>query len=147
MNGMELKDISTVRGSLIYTVYKNGKAIEHVEDHNLVVNGGRTRLAELISGKSNAFVTQIGFGEGVDNPDPEDTALENQYLIDITDAEVQGQSAIFHWYLDENSANGMDIREFGLFARDGVMVTHQQRGKVIGKWSDITIEGKYILTF
>ena len=137
----------TIKGCLKYTVYLDGVPIERVEDHNLVVNVGRTRLAELISGKSTAYITQIGFGTGVNNPDLADTALENQLLMAITSSNVEGQSVTFNWYLGEGDANGMDIREFGLFTSDGVMVTHQQRGKVIGKWSDITIEGQYILSF
>ena len=144
---INLKETPAVKGSLIYTVYKNGVPIEHVEDHNLVVNGGRTRLAQLISGKSSVPITKIGFGTGANIPALTDTSLDNLRTIDITSSAVSGTSVTFNWFLDENHCNGMDIREFGLFTRDDVMVTHQQRGRVIGKEIDITIQGQYILTF
>ena len=136
-----------VKGSIIYTVFKNGTPIEHVEDHNLVVNGGRTRLAELISGKDNRFITKIGFGTALNQPDLADSSLENLRTINISSAAVEGSSVTFNWFLDADHCNGMNISEFGLFTSDSVMVTHQQRGRIIGKEADITIEGKYILTF
>lgn len=136
-----------IRGSLIYTVYKNGVEIDHVEDHNLVVNGGRTRLAELISGKETRFITKIGFGTGGNSPQLTDTTLDNLRTIEITSSAVSGQSVTFNWFLDENHCNGMNISEFGLFTSDDIMVTHQQRGRVIGKEVDITIQGQYILNF
>ena len=147
MTEMKLKDRAAAQGSLIFTVYKNGVAIEHVEEHNLVVNGGRTRLAELISGKSNQYITHIGFGTGQTLAVLTDDTLENLARIPITQSYVQGQRVTFEWFLDKDTCNGMDIREFGLFTSDGVMVTKRQRGRVIGKASDVTIDGKYILDF
>ena len=139
--------VNECRGSLIYTVFKNGVPVEYVEDHNLVVNGGRTRLAQLIAGKDTRFITKIGFGTSFNQPALDDTTLDNLRTINITSSAVEGTQAIFNWYLDENTCNGMNITEFGLFTSDDVMVTHQQRGRSIGKEVDITIEGKYILTF
>lgn len=144
---MILNDSNSVNGAIVYDIFKNGVLIEHVEDHNLVVNGGRTRLAQLISGKSTSFITQIGFGTGSVNPSLEDTTLDNLRTINISSSAVDGQSVTFNWFLDENTCNGMNITEFALFASDGVMITHQVRGRVIGKDVDITVSGKYILTF
>ena len=144
---IKLKDNCGVKGALVYTVYRNGKPIEHVEDHNLVVNGGRRRLAELISGHSTDFVTQIGFGTGTREPELTDIILDDLQTIDITDSVVDGTSVTFNWYLDQEHCNGMNITEFALFAADGLMLTHQQRGRIIGKESDVTVQGKYILTF
>lgn len=144
---MILQDKSAIKGCIRYVVYRKGVPIETVEDHNLVVNGGRTRLAQLISGAETRYVTKIGFGEGQDNPALTDNTLTNMQTIDITSSAIDGQSVTFNWYLDADHCNGMNIREFGLLTSDNILVTHQQRGRVLGKADDITIEGQYILSF
>ena len=144
---MVITDKAGVKGALIYTVYRRGVPIEHVEEKNLVVNGGRRRLAELISGHSSDFVTQIGFGTGTREPELTDVILDDLQTIDITDSVVDGTSVTFNWYLDQTHCNGMNISEFALFAADGLMLTHQQRGRIIGKEQDVTVKGQYILTF
>ena len=144
---MVITDKAGVKGALIYTVYRKGIPIEHVEEHNLVVNGGRRRLAELISGHSRDFVTQIGFGTGTREPELTDVILDDLQTIDITDSVVDGTSVTFNWFLDQTHCNGMNITEFALFAADGLMLTHQQRGRIIGKEQDVTVKGQYILTF
>ena len=104
-------------------------------------------MAELIGGQSSIPVTKIGFGVGTAQPSLADTTLEDLHVIDITSSTVSGTSVIFDWYLDEYHCNGMDIREFALFTTDDVMITHQQRGRVISKELDVTLKGQYILSF
>ena len=136
-----------VRGTIEYTIYRRGKPIEHVVEHNLVVDGGRNRLAQLISGKSTAAVKYIGFGEGNNLAQLSDTGLNNQQLFEITGSTVDGSDAIFSWYLSETDANSMNICEFRLFSSDTVMLTRQVRGQVMGKNADMTVDGLYTLQF
>lgn len=145
---IELNDIQPVKGTLEMTIHRRGQPDEHVVEHNIVVDGGRNRLARLISGTSIKGVTQIGFGTGDTIPKLSDTSLTNQFCVNVVRIEVEGNDAIFKWSLNERQpAEGMDIREFGLFTSDGVMVTRLVRAKVIGKDSDMTIDGTYTLHF
>ncbi len=136
-----------VTGTLQYTVYKNGVAIEHVEEHNLVVDGGRHRLAQLVAGDSTYGVERIGVGTGIDAEFHTDTALTNQLTFPVTGHTVDAGDAIFSWRLSENDANGMEIHEFGLFDTYSTMLTHQVRSRSIGKEADIVIQGTYTLHF
>ena len=52
------------RGDFHLAVYKGGEIIDRVDDHNLVVDAGRIRLAELAAGKSGSCITKIGVGSG-----------------------------------------------------------------------------------
>lgn len=146
---VELKDGASMRGALDYRIYKGGELLEEVHDHNLVVDTGRRRLAQLIAGKSTVGVTRIGFGTGSAVEMPANTSLTNQQLIAISSSEVSGTNAIFHWALGADDLNGVNIREFGLFTGDAtpVMITRQVRTSVIGKAADIRIEGTYTLYF
>ena len=147
--------VAEPRGSLVMKIYRRGILIETIEEHNIVVNGGRARLAQLIAGKSTDAVKYIGFGTGGTNPKISDTNLTNRALKQIDSSEVVDQDAIFHWTLettepafDDPSKNGaMDIREFALFAADTVMLTHLVRARVTGKDVDMRIEGTYTLHF
>ena len=145
---IELQDKQPVEGTLEMTIYRKGEPIEHIVEHNIVVNGGRNRLAQLVAGKSTKAVTQIGFGTAGKIPEIADSALTNPFLKNIDSASVSAGDAIFKWSLDETEPpNGLDIREFGLFTGDNVMVTRLVRARVIGKDVDMTIDGTYTLHF
>lgn len=142
------------RGEFHIEVRRKGTLIDEFHDHNLVVDAGRTRLAELAAGKSDKFITHIGVGSGGEMEDESDTALTDQQLFEITEASVDGRDAKFEFIIGEDQANGLDIREFGLFCADGTMFSHRVRrseetGKVsvIGKDFDIEIHGYWILHF
>ena len=143
-----LHDSSLPRGTIEYTIYKNGKAIEHTVDHNLVVNSGRNMLAKLVAGDSTASpISYIGFGTGLAPEAVTDIQLENQLLIEVDDYVISGNEVTFNWTLRTDQGNDLNISEFGLFSHNGTMITHQTRGKVIGKATDMLIQGKYILHF
>lgn len=144
---INLHEKQSVRGTIKYTVYKNGVPIEHCEDHNLVVDTGRHRLAQLSAGDSTKGVAKFGVGTGTDTEQSSDTYLKNQYTNNIVGHTVDGADAIFEWCLDETEYNGYSVSEFGLFDSDGVMLTHQVRGASIGKLNDTRIKGSYTLHF
>ena len=145
---IELHEQQPVEGVLEMDIYRRGVLIEHIVEHNIVVNGGRNRLAQLIAGKSTNHVTKIGFGTASKIPEIADEALTTPFLKAIDSATVSGGDAIFKWSLAETEPpNGLDIREFGLFTSDNVMVTRLVRARVIGKDVDMTIDGTYTLHF
>lgn len=139
--------IAPCRGEFHLRVLRGGREIERVDDHNLVVDAGRVRLAELAAGKSSAYITHIGLGSGRAAEDVSDTGLENQELFPLTGATVDGRDVRFDFFIDTGEANGLAIREFGLFCSDVTMFSHRVRKGVIEKQDDIQIQGYWILHF
>lgn len=135
------------RGDFHLAVYKDGEIIDHIDDHNLVVDAGRIRLAELAAGKSSACITKIGVGSGSTAEAADDTELEGQQLFPLTSATVDGRDARFDFLIDNSQANGLKIHEFGLFCADGTMFSHRVRTGLIEKEDDIQIKGYWILHF
>ena len=135
------------RGDFHLAVYKDGKIIDRIDDHNLVVDAGRIRLAELAAGKSSACITKIGVGSGSTAEAADDTELEGQQLFPLTSASVDGRDARFDFLIDSSQANGLKIHEFGLFCADGTMFSHRVRTGLIEKEDDIQIKGYWILHF
>lgn len=144
---LAFEDIQRCRGEFHIEVRRRGKVIKTFGDHNLVVNSGRVRLAELAAGKNDKYITQIGLGTGSAAETEDDTALENQRLFPLSASSVDGRDARFDFVIGENDANGLAIREFGLFCSDGTMFTHRVRRGVIEKESDIELHGYWILHF
>lgn len=134
-------------GLICFDVKKRGKIIEHYEDHNLIVTLGRQRMAELLAGISSATVTQIGVGTGGTAATVDDTGLTDAVLIPITSATAEGKVARFNFVIDQATANGLKIKEFGLFCSDGAMFSHRTRTGVIEKADDIEIDGYWEIRF
>lgn len=136
------------RGDLHVMIIKNGKLVKRIDEHNLVVDGARVRLAELVAGiKPGQHITQIGLGSGHTPADKSDTKLTDQQLFPVKSATVSGWDARFDFLIDETQANGLAIQEFGLFCKDGVMFSHRVRGGVVQKENDIQLKGYWILHF
>ena len=135
------------RGDFHLAVYKDGKIIDRIDDHNLVVDAGRIRLAELAAGKSGSCITKIGVGSGSTAEAADDTELEGQQLFPLTSATVDGRDARFDFLIDNSQANGLKIHEYGLFCADGTMFSHRVRTGLIEKEDDIQIKGYWILHF
>ena len=144
---LAFEDRQQCRGEFHVEVRRRGKVIDEFGDHNLVVNSGRVRLAELAAGKSDRYITQIGIGSGSSAEQEDDTALEEQQLYPLSASSVDGRDARFDFIIGENDANGLAIREFGLFCSDDTMFTHRVRRGVIEKESDIELHGYWILHF
>ena len=147
-----------VTGKIHLEVYRKNKLVKQIEEHNLVVDSGRMRLAELAAGKvgnySNSYISHIGLGSGSEMEKVGDTALENQQLFPLTSIELNGRDVKCNFLISENEANGLSIRELGLFCADGTMFSHRVRRNeetgevgVIEKFSDIELKGFWILHF
>ena len=144
----------TCRGEFFIEILKNGKPIDDFHNHNLVVNLGRERLAQLAAGLSRNHITQIGVGTGTEIETETDTELQDQLLLPLSNVSVDGRDAKFEFIIGENEANGMSITEFGLFCADDSMFSHRVRrdedtGKigVIDKMDDMELRGYWLLHF
>lgn len=149
---MRLNDTApAVTGDIHLEVRRNNKIIEEFDDHNLVVDIGRKRLAALAAGKvgnyAESYITHIGLGSGNNTENVNDTQLENQQLFSLTSVEINGRDAQFNFFIANSEATGLSIRELGLFCADGTMFSHRVRQGVIEKYDDIELKGFWILHF
>lgn len=145
---MKLEDRApTVKGEFHIKILRGGRLIRDVEDHNLVVDSGRIRTAELAGGLSSAYISQIGIGTGAEPETATDTALTDQQLFPVSATSIDGRDLRFDFTIGEDQANGLAIREFGLFCADGTMFSHRVRSGVIEKADDMQIIGYWILHF
>ncbi|MBR1728036.1 MAG: hypothetical protein IJ728_00700 [Selenomonadaceae bacterium] len=150
-------DTKKITGEFHLAIYKASKLINEYNDHNLVVNDGRRRLAQLAAGLSNSAIKYLGVGSGSDEESPTDFCLQEQVLIPLTTATVNDRDARFDFIVDRQHANNLTIREFGLFCADGTMFSHRVRFKElsdgarkvlqIDKEDDIVINGYWIIHF
>ena len=140
--------VAPCKGEFHIDVLKGGRLIDEIHDHNLVVDVGRIRLAELAAGtKANKHITQIGLGSGSETEDASDIALTNQILLPLSNVTVTGRDVRFDFFIDTDEANGLMVHEFGLFCSDGTMFSHRVRAGVIEKENDIQLKGYWILHF
>lgn len=149
---MKLEDTAhNVTGDIHLKICRNSKVIEEINEHNLVVDAGRKRLAALAAGKvgnyTESYITHIGLGSGSDTETVNDTELENQQLFPLTSVEVNGRDVQCNFFIADNEAVGLSIHELGLFCTDGTMFSHRVRQGIIEKYEDIEIRGYWILHF
>lgn len=153
-------------GQLFFIVRRNGQVIEEFSERNMIMTGGRIAIAKLFSGQVGLAGTHVGVGTDGSEPNAEQTGLAGGVLVpaksvSFARAEVDGDSVRwvateeptpnvrFDFLFGTDDANGMSIREFGLFCGDGTMFSRRIResGKSIEKDSDIEIEGYWIIRF
>ena len=149
---MQIEDkLRPVTGEIHCKIYKKNKVIEEINDHNLVVDIGRIRLAELAAGKvasyTDSYITHIGLGSGNIAESVNDTKLTDQQLFPLTSVELNGRDVKCNFFIANEEAVGLSIHELGLFCSDGTMFSHRVREGVIEKFEDIEIRGYWILHF
>lgn len=138
-----------MEGYLHLDVYRAGALIEQWEDKNLITDLARPRIRDMMSSETeNKFITHIGVGEGMLPASPTDTGLVNQILVPVTAVtKPDSTTARFGFVIDLETANGMRIREFGLFCGDGTMFSKRVRERVIEKDADVSIFGYWDIHF
>lgn len=151
---MVFEERQPVTGDFHLQVYRRGNPVERIDDHNLVVYTGRERLAQLLAGKTTNTIAYVGVGTSGKDEADEDQTLTGQQLFPITGSSVDGRDARFDFAIGTADANGMAIREFGLFCADKTMFSHRIRRRkdtgaaaVIDKQEDVSIEGYWVIHF
>lgn len=144
---MHLSDRLTLHGSLEVAVLRRGQLVDWWRDDNLIVDGARDMLAQLIAGDgAGDSVAEIGFGTDGTAPNPDDTGLTSPYWRSLTGHSYPDQGKVeFTWELTVSEANGLMIREFGLRASNGNLFSRKARG-IIEKNDDISLEGTWTIT-
>ena len=169
-------DDAGVRGSveIIKRRVSDGAVVEHVEDHNIVVNGGRQALAHLFGGDWRAdtgtprgYCTEMRFGDrGHQTADPtlpKASAVTRTQLFCIDEArpylitkspltvdypstlEVRFTTTV--GAAEGNTAAGSaGYSEVGLYRADGTLAAHKTFG-LITKTDDFEITFRWKFTF
>jgi hypothetical protein len=141
----------SLRGILRYTIFKNGVPIEDVEEQNLIVTVGRTKMARLLAGDvAGNHVSKIAFGTNGTAPALTDTQITSAFTKNLLGFSYPAAGQVkFNWNLTTTEANGKAILEFGLICEDLTLFSRRIResGKPINKESDISLEGDWTIIF
>lgn len=136
-----------------------GNIIEEYEDHNMIVNGAKFVMAQLISDPelaSSCYVKSIVFGDGTAQAQAGDTTLGNLCVTKDIDSfaypEDTNDRVEFSWSLDYGDGNGDDgsglnIREFGLLCGDGQTLFSKKTRNAIFKDDSLSLEGTWTIIF
>jgi hypothetical protein len=109
-----------------------------VETRNLKV----VMASQAVSPTTAKTIGKIGFGEGGNLPTPEDTALTNPYIKNISGFKVNADNSLtFTYNLEYNEANGKTIREIGLYCNDGITLIAREVKDILVKDMDTAIDG------
>ena len=100
-----------------------------------------------MGGNYNSRITKVGVGSGSAPASDTDTGLTDTFLIPIQSTEYAGTKVRFNFTLGNADANGLLIRELGLFFADDVMFSRRVRKSIIGKEDDISIAGYWEIYF
>lgn len=139
---IEMKDTAPrLRGAVELKIYKNGVLKEVERDHNLIVMAGRSKLAKLLGGGYEGHINRIGVGAGSTPAADDDTGLTGTVYVPISSTEYDAGKVKFNFAIGTEQANGLSIRELGLFFEDGTIFSRRVRKSVIGKENDIQITG------
>ena len=137
----EKEHLDHMRGAVELRIYKNGILHEVDKDHNLIVTAGRTKLAKLLGGGYAGKINRVGVGTGSAPAADGDTGLTNTVYIPISSVEYDSAKVKFNFVIGSNDANGLNIRELGLFFADNTIFSRRVRKSVIGKENDLQITG------
>ena len=139
---MKLSDkLKQTEGRITLQVYRSGKLTKTFTEHNMIVDAGKKRMAELIAGVSTAAIKYIGLGSGDSAAATTDTGLQEQQLYPVTQTTITGTTARFDFFIAVDQANGLTIHEFGLFCADESMFSHRVREGKIVKEADMELRG------
>lgn len=142
-------DHAAPRGRLRVTVWRDGKAIEEMDEENLIVDVSKSIHSRLLGGSvTGKSVTTIGFGTNSAAPVAGNTALTSSFTKAIDSVTYPATNQVqFNFSLGSTESNGKDIWEFGLLTGDGSLYARRVRSGVLSKQSDISLTGSWVITF
>lgn len=146
---MNTRDNIIAKGHFHLKVFENGKLVQTIDDRNLVVTLGHQNMARIIGGHaSGKKIEKISVGTSGTTPALGDTTITGAFTKAIDSATYPDtQSVLFSFDIDNDEANDMTIREFGLLNTDDVLCARKVRTGEIIKTSAIRLVGTWKLTF
>ena|SRR6478752_7082143 len=147
---MNHESLPPLKGEFVLDIIdaKSGEVIEHYEDKNLVVNGGRQIVMQLLgSANTNKKLSKLAVGTNGTAPAGGNTAITGAYTKNLGAVSYPTISSVrFDWTLGAGEANGIAIREFGILSTDSTLFARKVR-EVINKNSDIILNGNWTISF
>ena len=140
-------ELTNIKGSLELKIFHKAKPMERICGNNLIVDLGKELLAKLLGGFSAEKIAFVGVGTNGTKAAGDNVSLTGQILIPVIQANVSGSSIVFRFNIDETMANGIKIREFGLFGNKGTMFARRIREKALDKDHAMRIEGIWTIQF
>lgn len=150
---MQIHDAaSKPRGMFRLDIFNCGELIEQYHEENLIVDRGRTNVAQLLAGSANLHISQLGFGVGTAAAAAGNTALTSaEYVaVSVTPPSTSGLTLYqvkFDFVIGSSVGNGKAITEFGLFTASGLLHARKVRTGAINKNSDLTLSGSWLLEY
>ena len=128
-----------------------GKVLSKIDLHNLVVNTGKVRVAQLLAGLNSNFFEYIAIGEGASggtgDPTVNDTELEAEVAREIaTITEPEAKKVKWSKIFSFSSGEVYDITEAGIFDGAGSGTTMLDRFKFTAQSVDSDISLKVEIT-
>ena len=137
----EKEQLNSMRGSVELKIYRNGVLEEIEREHNLIVTAGSSKLAKLLGGGYAGGINRVGVGTGSTPAADTDKGLTSPVYIPVKSVEYSTAKVRFNFVIGTSDANGVNIRELGLFFADNTMFSRRVRKSVIGKEADLQITG------
>ena len=137
----EKEQLNSMRGSVELKIYRNGVLEEIEREHNLIVTAGRSKLAKMLGGGYAGGINRVGVGTGSTPAADTDKGLTSPVYIPVKSVEYSTAKVRFNFVIGTSDANGVNIRELGLFFADNTMFSRRVRKSVIGKEADLQITG------
>lgn len=135
------------RGFLNLTAYnKEGREIWQDGGHNLIVHTGYSALTDCFTGNPDAALSHVEIGTCGDEPVPSDEHITEPVRIDATITPKGAEGFRLDFTIGYDTANGMQIREFGIKTKDGRLFSRRVRAP-IEKTQHMTIVGQWDINF
>ncbi len=121
-----------------------GNLLDHYREENLVVALGKSDVAKLLAGDAaGKKISKIAVGTSATAPASSDTGLTASFIKAITGYTLpEANSVQFSWSIEDDEANGMTIREFGLLTDDDTLFARKTRSDIV-KTSAVRLVGTW----
>jgi hypothetical protein len=147
---MQFHDAALVpHGHFRLQILRRGVVVD-VDDHpNIIVTLAKQTQARLIGGDvTNRSITQIGVGTGSGAAAVGNTGLTSGFLKTISGVTYPTTNSVeFAFSIGASEANGLAIREFGLFTAGGTLFARRVRSGAITKDSELVLSGTWTITY
>lgn len=138
------------KGHVVVEVVHDDGRTETIAQDNVIVNGGRDRIAALIAQDSSAFPSHLAIGTGSTAAAVTDTALGTEVDRNaLTASFASAGVATFKAFFSKSEANGNTIAEVGIFdqAASGTMFCRAVLSSTVAKTSSISLNVTWTWTF
>ena len=147
------ENITSIKGLFhIELKSSDGSIIDTYTNHNLVVNGGKALLAHSLVGSDidNKKISKFGVGDSIAVSSGDMIGLQGTNIFKKVivgyEFPVYNQAKI-NFEVGLTEANGIDIKEFGLFSADGTLFNRVTWNKNVLKSSSFALSGYFLISF